>query len=259
MKIYLDLVFFLNFGFDFLLLLTIKLVLKKNTSLFKILLGALIGAFSIFFLFLPLNSFTLFLLKILISLAMVRISYHYDGIKSYFIDLLYLYFISIVLGGFLYYLNLEFSYQNTGLVFFHNGFSINFILLILLSPIIFYLYIKQSRTLQKKQLTNYHVSFTYYRKVYHYNAYLDTGNQLYDPYKHRPVILLHDPNFKINQSTKVIYVPYRTLEHDGIISCFILKSVLIDDREVKNVLIGISNKPFQIEGIDIILHPDLFI
>lgn len=259
MKIYLDLVFFLNFGFDFLLLLTLKLVLKKNTSLFKIVLGAFIGALSIFFLFLPLNSFTLFLLKILISFVMVRISYRYDGIKSYFIDLLYLYFISIVLGGFLYYLNLEFSYQNTGLIFFHNGFSINFILLIFLSPIILYLYIKQNRILQKKRMTNYHVSFTYYRKTYHYNAYLDTGNQLYDPYKHRPVILLYDSNFKIKQSTKVIYVPYRTLEHDGLIPCFTLKSISIDDREVKDVLIGISNRPFQIEGVDIILHPDLFL
>ena len=52
------------------------------------------------------------------------------GIKdrSYFIkNFLYLYIISIILGGFLYYLNLEFSYKNVGIVFFHNGYSINFI------------------------------------------------------------------------------------------------------------------------------------
>ena len=259
MKIYLDLVFFLNFGFDFLLLLTLKIILKKNTSFLRILLGAFIGALSIIFLFLPLNSFTLFLFKLLISLIMIRISHRYDGVKTYFTDLIYLYFISIILGGFLYYLNLEFSYQNTGLIFFHNGFSINFILLIFLSPIILYLYIKQNQSIQKKQMTNYHVSFSYYSKTYHYNAYLDTGNQLYDPYKHRPVIILYDANFKIKQSTKVIYVPYHTLEHDGLIPCFTLKSIFIDDREFKNVLIGISNRPFQIEGVDIILHPDLFL
>ena len=82
MKIYLDLVFFLNFGFDFLLLLTLKIILKKNTSFLRILLGAFIGALSIIFLFLPLNSFTLFLFKLLISLIMIRISHRYDGVKT---------------------------------------------------------------------------------------------------------------------------------------------------------------------------------
>lgn len=260
MKIYLDLVFFINFGFDLLLLLTLKIILKKNTSFLRILLGSLVGALSIFLLFISLNSLTLFLLKVLISFIMVRISYHYDGIKTYFIDLLYLYFISIILGGFMYYLNLEFSYKNTGLVFFHNGFSINFILLFILSPIILYLYIKQNSYLKKKMLTNYHISFTYNHKKYSYNGYLDTGNKLYDPYKHRPVILLYDTNFKIANSTKIIYVPYETLEHNGLIKCFTLKNILIDNSiEIKEVLIGISSEPFKIEGADVILHPDLFI
>ena len=260
MKIYLDLVFFLNFGFDLLLLLTLKIVLKKKTSFFRILLAAFIGALSIFFLFIPLNSFTLFIFKIFISLIMVRVSYRFDGIKLYFIDLLYLYFISIVLGGFLYYLNLEFSYKNTGLIFFHNDFSINFILLFILSPIVLYFYIKQNNYVKKKIITNYTVSFTYNRKKYTYNGYLDTGNRLYDPYKHRPVILLYDPNFKLMKSTKVIYVPYQTLEHNGLIKCFILKNVFIDNNiELNEVLIGLSSDSFKIDGVDIILHSDLFI
>ena len=260
MKIYLDLVFFINFGFDLLLLLTLKIVLKKNTSFIRILLASLIGALSIFFLFIPLNSFTLFLFKIVISLLMVRVCFKYNGIKTYFIDLLYLYFISIILGGFMYYLNLEFSYKNTGLVFFHNGFSINFILLIILSPIILHIYIKQNNHIKKKLITNYNVTFTYNRKKYNYNAYLDTGNKLYDPYKHRPIILLYDPNFKLTKSTKTIYVPYQTLEHTGIIKCFTIKSILIDNTtEINNVLIGISNDPFKLEDANMILHPDLFI
>lgn len=32
MKVYLDLVFFLNFAFDFLLLLTVSLILKRHAS-----------------------------------------------------------------------------------------------------------------------------------------------------------------------------------------------------------------------------------
>jgi len=260
MKIYLDLVFFLNFGFDFLLLITLKIALKKNTSFLRIILGTLIGALSIFTLFLPLNTFTLFLLKVIISLLMIRVTFHYDGLKTYIIDLLYLYFISIILGGFLYYLNLEFSYKNTGLIFFHNGFSINFILLIILSPIVLYFYIKQNQFLKRRLTTNYKISFNYYQKKYTYNAYLDTGNRLYDPYKKRPVILVYDPKFKIRKNTKVLYVPYETLEHNGIISCFVVKNFIIDDENIiDEVLIGLSKEPFKIEGINCILHPDIFL
>ena len=153
LKVYLDLVFFMNFGFDFLLLLTVNLVLKRNRKLSSVLLGSAIGALSIFFLFLPLNSVTLFLLKILVSFLMIWTTFGFFSWKTFLINTLYLYFISILLGGFLYYLNLEFSYQNQGLIFFHNGFSINFILLFILSPFILWCYLKQIKSFVKQGLT----------------------------------------------------------------------------------------------------------
>ena len=167
MKVYLDLVFFMNFGFDFLLLLTVNLVLKRNRKLSSVLLGSLIGALSIFFLFLPLNSITLFLLKLLISLLMIWAAFGFFTWKTFFINTLYLYFISILLGGFLYYLNLEFSYQNQGLLFFHNGFSINYILLFLLSPIILWCYLKQTKSFKTTYHSYYKVELIYQGKHYH--------------------------------------------------------------------------------------------
>ena len=88
MKIYLDLVFFINFMFDFLLLLTVKILLKRQVSGKRILLGSLIGALSILFLFLPLNSITLFLLKVIISLGMTAVAFGIKDRKMYFKDLL---------------------------------------------------------------------------------------------------------------------------------------------------------------------------
>ena len=70
MKIYLDLVFFINFVFDFLLLLTVNIILKRNISIFRILIGSIIGGISIFLLFIKLNSITLFLFKLIISILM---------------------------------------------------------------------------------------------------------------------------------------------------------------------------------------------
>lgn len=255
MKIYLDLVFFINFMFDFLLLLTVKIILKRQVSKKRILLGSLVGALSIFFLFLPLNSITLFLLKVIISLGMTAVTFGIKDRKMYFKDLLYLYFSSIILGGFLYYLNLEFSYQNTGLIFFHNGFSINFVLLLILSPIILYLYMKQERELKTINNYYYKVELFWNHSKREYLAYLDTGNKLYDPYFHKPIILLYDPEFDSIENP--IYIPYQTLEHSGLLEGFKADKIILNHKKtIYKPLVALSKDNFQIEGIKMLLHKD---
>lgn len=255
MKIYLDIIFFINFMFDLLLLITVKIVLKRNIKWYRLILGSLVGAFSIFFLFIKLNSITLFLLKLVISIIMILTSFGYKGKTYFFKNMLYLYFISIILGGFMYYLNMEFSYQNIGLVFFHNGFSINFILLLILSPIILYLYIKQNKEL--KMINNYHykVDIYYKGKEYSYNGYLDTGNKLYDPYFKKPIILLHDLHFP--DIDNPLYVPYHTVEHHGLLECFKVDKIILDNEKIINKpLIGLSKKEFKMEEVEVLLHKD---
>ena len=148
MKIYLDLIMILNFVIDFILLLTVSLILKRNIKITKIMLGAFVGGISILFLFLNINRLVLFLFKLVISILMILFAFGYRNLKYTLINLLYLYMSSIILGGFLYLLNLEFSYKHIGIIFFDNGLSINFIFLIIFSPIILYIYIKQTKNLR---------------------------------------------------------------------------------------------------------------
>ena len=61
----------------------------------------------------------------------------------------------MILGGFLYFLNVQFSYKQEGLVFYHDGLSINFIFLLIFSPLILYIYIRQGLTL-KNNFSNYY-------------------------------------------------------------------------------------------------------
>ncbi len=143
MTLYLDLIFFLNFSFDFLLLLSVSVLLRRNAKIRRIILGAIIGSISIFVLFIKLNSIQLFIIKFVISIIMILISFGYKNIKYTLKNLLYLYTSSIMLGGFLYYLNVEFSYKQEGLIFYHSGLSINYIFLVILSPIIIYTYVRQ--------------------------------------------------------------------------------------------------------------------
>lgn len=254
MKIYLDLVLFLNFMFDLLLLLTVKIILKRKTTLKRTLLASVIGSLSIFFLFIKLNTITLFLLKIIISILMVIIQF---GKKDLIKNILYLYFTSIILGGFIYYLNIEFSYKNIGLVFFNNGFSINYILLLILSPIILYLYIKQNKELKIRNNLYYQVEFSYKNKKYKYIAYLDTGNKLYDPYGKTPVIILYDNNIKIN---KPIYIPYKTINNTGLLEAFKLDEIIINDEKInKKIIVALSKEKIKIDGVEMLLHRDLIL
>ena len=117
MTIYIDLVFFLNFFFDFVLLLTVNNTLKRNVKMKRLFLGAFVGSITIFFLFLPISSFWLFWIKIFLGILMCLATFGIKDRKYLIQNLGYLYMTSTVLGGFLYFLNLTFSESHYGLVF----------------------------------------------------------------------------------------------------------------------------------------------
>ena len=260
MKIYIDLVLLLNFGFDLILLFSVATVLRRQTTLKRLLLASLTGSITILSMFIKLNSFLLFLIKILISLLMVYITFGYKDIKYTLKNLFYLYTSSILLGGFLYFLNLQFSYKNKGLVFYFNGLSINVIVLIILSPIIIYAYIKQALELKNNYSKYYNIDI-YLKdgKIIPTTAFLDTGNILEDPYKKRPIILLNKELITIDyKKDKILLVPYDTLNNHGLLKCIIPDKIFIQGIGFrKEFLIGISNEKIKIDGIDCILNSKL--
>ena len=256
MKIYLDLVLLLNFTFDFLLLMSVSLLLRRNVKIVRILLGAFLGSLSIFFLFIKITSLQLFLLKLMVSILMVIITFNYRDLKYTLRNLLYLYMASIVLGGFLYFLNIEFSYKNNGLVFYHNGLSINFVFLIIFSPIILYIYIRQGIKLKNNYSNYYQVDICLNGKIIKCNGYLDTGNNLVDPIKKRPIILVNKNKIKINDN--YILVPYQSSSNHSVLKCIKVDYINIKKLGIKkNVLVGIMEDKINIDGIDCLLNNKL--
>ena len=112
MKIYLDLVLMLNFVFDFLLLTAVSTFLRRNISLTRLIIGSFIGGISIFTLFIHLNSFQLFLIKLFISIIMCLVTFNYRNLKYTLKNMFYLYTTSMILGGFLYFLNILYYFYN---------------------------------------------------------------------------------------------------------------------------------------------------
>ena len=260
MKIYVDLVLLLNFGFDLILLFCVAVVLRRQTTLKRLLTGAIVGSVTVLAMFVEMSSFTLFLVKIFMSILMVLIVFGYHNIKYFGNNLFYLYTSSVLVGGFLYFLNLEFSYKNEGLVFYFEGLSVNVIALIVLSPIIIYAYVKQGLLL-KNHYSHYYNVDIYFKdgKVIPVTAFMDTGNKLEDPYKKRPIILLNRELVELDYNQqKIVLVPYDAINHHGLLKCIIPEKIFIQGVGFReNFLVGLSNEKILIDGVDCIMHSKL--
>ena len=215
MKIYIELVFIVNFLLDF-------IILYGNNK--RLLLASIIGSLSTIIIFLKITNIILIILKILLSLILIIVSF---GKSNILINTFYFYLISIIVGGTIYLFDL-----NKNLYF-------NYLILIILSPIIIYLLINDK----------YLVEITISKKKYKLEGFIDTGNRLSSPIKKEPVILV---NLKIN-CNKVIYIPYKALNTEGIIPCIKPDKIMINNKQIKNYLVGLATDKFTIDNVNCIL------
>lgn len=256
MKVYIDLVILLNFYLDFLLLVTTSITLKRNASIKRLFLGALFGSLSTFFLFFSVGTILLFFFKILIAIGMVLLSFQFKDLKYTFNNLGYFYMISVILGGFLYYLNLEFSYTHIGMVFINKGISVNAIFLLIISPIILYIYYKQTKNFKTSYHLMYKVVIGFKKKKLKLNGFLDTGNKLIDPITNKPILLVQK-GIILEEDINTYPIPFHSLNNHNLLRCFKPDYVEIKNRKYKNYLIGICDKKFSMNGVECILNNKL--
>jgi hypothetical protein len=165
---------------------------------------------------------------------------------------------SVILAGFLYFLNLEFSYDHLGVVFFFKGLNINYIVLLVLSPIILFLYVKQFKTMKEKQQFYYNVKIVFKNnKELDLVGYLDSANKLVDPVTRKKIIVVENSVINKRFIRSPIYVPYKTVNYKGLLKCFSPRFIVVDNHKYDNYLLGLYNGTFNIEGINCILNASL--
>lgn len=235
MKIYIDLIFIINFFIDSLILISLSKVLKYKIKIIRLIMSVLFGTISTTILFVNMNIYILNLIKLIISIIMILISF---GKKQLIKNTIYFYLISIIIGGSIY------------LIKINSSNKITIIMLFIISPIIIHIFIKEHISYKLMNNTIYNVCLFIDSKKYELRGLLDTGNSLTDPYKKRAVILLNN-NIHINKS-RFIMIPYRTLNHSGVVKCIKPDKVIINNIEFKNCLIGLSTNKLGLE-VDCIL------
>lgn len=236
--IYIDLVFLLNMFLDIILLTSVSVILTRNASVKRIIIGGFVGGISTFCMFLPINTISLFLIKIILGFLMCIVTFGFKNLRYSFNNVFYLYTTSFSIGGVLYLLMDEGIY--------------NYFILIILFIIVSLMYVKQIKKFKNNYTNYYKVDIYYHNNKLSLTGFLDTGNRLFDTYKHRPIILIDK---KIDyQLEEIIYVPYLSLNNHSIIKCLKTDKVVINNHTFNNYLIGLSNDKFKIDGVNCLLH-----
>lgn len=258
MKVYIEIILIINFIIDFILLFGVCLILRRQTNLKRLLLSSLVGSITMISMFYNIDGIYLFFIKLITSFVMVVICCNFVSIKYSLKNIFYLYTLSIILGGGIYLISIEIISKYSELNFLSNGIYFNFILLLILSPLIIYIYIKQIKQIKNVYSNYYNIDIYLKDKTKtSLTGYLDTGNHLVDPYKNRPIILVNKK--KINFSyDNILLVPYDTLNNHGLLKCIVPDKIFIDSVGIKtDFLIGISEDDINIDGVDCILHSSL--
>lgn len=246
MTVYIDLVCIINFIYDFLILLTVSFTLKRNRKIYYYILSSLIGVLSTFLLFLKINKIVLFLLKILISIIMVIVAFGYKSIKYTISNIMYFYMTSIILAGFLYLIKGNSS-----------NFNLNYILLLIIGPIILFIYYKSNKKLKNTYSDYYKIKIVFDNIEYNLMSFYDNGNNLKDPVSKKSIIIVGNSKLeKIYNIRSPVYVPVITIKGSHLMKCFKPSYIILNDKKIYNYLIGESSIKFS-DGVECLLNKSL--
>lgn len=240
MRVYIDIIFIINYIFDFISLLGTSIILKRNIKILRIIAGSFLGELSVLSIFIRFNNIELVLFKIVLSILMITIVFKYQDIRYFFTNLYYFYLIELVLGGLLY--------------MFKNIFNYNIIFELLIGIIFIYIFVKNIKKLKNNYNKYFSIRVDINNNTYKLNAFLDTGNKLKDPYLNSPIIILD--NTKFNLSGNII-VPYNTCNSNNLLECIKGNNLYINNKKInKKFLVGLSNN-ISLDGVDCILNEEL--
>lgn len=231
---YIEYVLIINFFIDYILLLTVSLILNINVKNKRLIFSSLVGEISLLYLFIN-SAFLLFIFKAILGLLIIYLAFGYKNKKSFLNAFIWFYILSFFLGGVLYYIK--------------DNLNINYYIILLFIPIIMNIYKYFTYNLKTELNLKYKVNiYLNNGRILYLNGYMDSANTLIDPISNKKVIIINE---YVNENFYL--VPYETIGSTHLIRCFKPKKVYIDSiGERKDIVVGIINKKFN--GYDCLLN-----
>ena len=213
--VYLDVIFLENIVINYIILYVTGLISKSKIKQNKLLLGALIGAiYSIIYYLIKLKIYSSFIIKIILSIVIIYVSFNSNNYKDLLKKVLLFYLTSFVFGGATIAIIYMANSQNITIL---NGVLVgNYtIKTILIGVIIAYFTILIAFKIIKNKISKKDlicdISVRLDNKNIRTKALIDTGNMLKEPITNLPVIvmehtLLYDviPKDILNNTEKIL-------------------------------------------------------
>ena len=200
MTIYLDMIFLENLILNSILLLAVGIETKSKINVFRIIVASILGSIYVIFLYIIKNRFFYsIIMKIILSIVMVSISFETKNFKELLKKMIYFYLTSFVFGGGA----LALIYMvNTGKISIQNGvLQGNYtVLTIMLGVMIAFIIIIIAFRIIKNKISKRdficNIEIKINEKRIRTKAMIDTGNLLKDPITNIPVIVVEHSLFK---------------------------------------------------------------
>lgn len=273
--VYADIVFFENLIINYVILYVTVLIKKIKKSYFRILISSIIGSV---YAIISITTKNIYInnifFKILLSILMIIIISQTMEMKKIIENIALFYMLSITSGG----AAIAVSYLTQGYTLKTiNGIPIiNFPILmsgigLIIGITLIVFTIKNFKTKISKKDIFYDINIFIYGKSIKVRALLDTGNMLKDPLTNRPVIIVTKRSLSkivpepildninliiggdrlgqiINKEVpkRIKVIPFKSLGNEhGILIGIKSDKIIVDNCEIKDVIIGIYEKEFS--------------
>ncbi|SHE38340.1 stage II sporulation protein GA (sporulation sigma-E factor processing peptidase) [Caldanaerobius fijiensis DSM 17918] len=283
---YIDLLFIENLLMNYIILVLTAKLGKFDFKGYKLLIASAAGSLYVIIMYLPHMGFMRdFTAKVMLSMLMVIIAFTPAKIKFFFQEIIVFYMVAFIFGGAsiaIYYLIGDKQVIRNGM--YYSAMGVAFVV-VAIKLGLNYIHGK----INKNKL-NISLKVTIEGKSNEMIGLVDTGNSLYEPLSHWPVIIVEFKKIKellpdsirelylkgldmdlgsltvalanTNWGSRVRMIPFSSLgRENGMLLGFKPDSVLIkgtEEKEVKNVIVAIYNNSLsKNQEYGALLHPDI--
>ena len=194
MTIYLDIIFLENFILNLILLYAVGIETKSKIKFYRIVIASILGSIYAIILYIVKNEFLYsIVMKFMLSMVMVYVSFETKGFKDLLKKMLYFYLTSFVFGGgalaLIYIVNTgKISIQNGQIQGSYTILTIMIGIIIAFITIIIAFRLKKNKISKDDLMCNIEIKIN--NKEVKTKAMIDTGNLLKEPITNIPVVVV---------------------------------------------------------------------
>ncbi|MCG5103570.1 sigma-E processing peptidase SpoIIGA [Oceanobacillus alkalisoli] len=199
MAIYLDAVWLLNFLLDYMLLLLTDKLAKLHTSRYRLAFGALVASLIVpLSIYYPDSFFTSVIGKVIFSIFIMTSSFGYKTIYRLVKLLTLFYMMSFAIGGGLialhFLIHQPITVSGNGFITYNRGFGdpLSWLFIVVCFPLV-WIFTKQRMDKHVQEKIRYDATIPVTLKMngvsHSTKSFIDSGNQLVDPFTKKPVII----------------------------------------------------------------------